>query len=72
MTNGSKPVCYKCGGAGKFAAFSHIAGGACFACGGTGLAAGKAPKPAAPPTAADLAEWDAAYEAAWKTGTPCR
>lgn len=28
--------CYKCDGAGRIDAFSHVLGGVCFACGGTG------------------------------------
>ena len=31
-----KSVCVKCSGSGYIAAFSHIADGVCFACGGTG------------------------------------
>lgn len=30
--------CVRCGGAGRFSAYKHIAGGECFDCGGTGRA----------------------------------
>jgi len=32
----SSPACPKCGGSGRIPEFRHVAGGECFACGGTG------------------------------------
>lgn len=35
-----RPVCSRCSGAGRIGAFSHVAGGVCFACGGSGFKEG--------------------------------
>lgn len=35
--NVTRAPCWKCWGARRFNAFSHVAGGVCFACGGTGI-----------------------------------
>lgn len=61
-------ACGRCNGSGHIAAFSHVHGGVCFACDGTGVGSA----PSAPPTALavdDSAERDARV-ADWIAASP--